>query len=69
MSTPAVSPPEPKLLLSVFDVMALTGLSRGKVNAEIAAGRLLSKRVGTRRLIRRDALDAWIDALPDGTPQ
>jgi excisionase family DNA binding protein len=50
-------------LNSVKDIVARTGLSRSKVYEELASGRLLSVKVGSRRLIPESALIDYIDRL------
>lgn len=54
----------PKPALSVDEATAETPFSRSFLYAEMAAGRLLSRKAGRRRIILRADLDAWLDALP-----
>jgi excisionase family DNA binding protein len=51
------------LLLSATDAARALGLGLTLTNELIRSGRLPSVRVGRRRLIRRDALLAFIDSL------
>lgn len=39
------------------------GISVAQVDREIKAGRLVARRCGRRRIIRRADLEAWLDAL------
>ena len=47
------------------DAAAAAGVSRSLLYAEMAAGRLASKKVGKRRIIPAAALHAWLAAQPD----
>jgi excisionase family DNA binding protein len=40
------------------------GIGRTKTYAEIAAGRLLARKVGKRTLILKSDADAWLTTLP-----
>jgi excisionase family DNA binding protein len=51
-------------LLSITEACRLLGFSRTTLYAQLASGRLLSVTVGRRRLIPRDAIEAFIAALP-----
>ncbi len=53
-----------KLLLSIPDFMAVTGLGRTTVYAIIGDGSLESVTVGRRRLIPTAAARAWVEGLP-----
>jgi excisionase family DNA binding protein len=46
--------------LSVPEIMFSTGLARATVYAEINSGRLKSFKVGRRRLISPQSLEAWV---------
>ncbi|EAP89371.1 hypothetical protein OA2633_08904 [Oceanicaulis sp. HTCC2633] len=46
---------------SVLDAASYLGVSRSQVYRLLAEGSLDSLKIGTRRLIRRDALDALIE--------
>jgi excisionase family DNA binding protein len=48
--------------LSVLEAARSTGLSRSSIFRAIADGRLLTVKVGNRRLIRPSALEALLDA-------
>lgn len=52
-----------KVTLSVEEVMNATGLSRQTVYDEINGGRLISFKLGRRRLISRSALESWVSAM------
>lgn len=53
--------PQPELL-DVPAIEALTGLPRGTVRELVYCRRLPTVKLGRRVYVRRDALDAWIDA-------
>jgi hypothetical protein len=46
---------------------AATGIGRPKLYEEIKAKRLKVKQVGGRTVVLAKDLDAWLQALPDGT--
>jgi excisionase family DNA binding protein len=60
---------EPILLKIDPEVTGLTRLGRTTVYAEIAAGRLRAVKVGRSVRIRRDDLEAWIEARTTETAQ
>lgn len=64
MTRPAVvSPPQPRMLLSVNEVAAELGCGRDTVYRLLAAGQLRSITVGGRlRRIRREDLRSYIDS-------
>lgn len=55
------------LALSVADAVRASGLSRSTLYVEMASGRLPHKKAGTRRLILRSDLEAYLRALPSGS--
>lgn len=59
----------PKISVSPAEAAKLAGIGRTKLYEAIADGSLLSFRIGTRRLIRITALDAWLASheQPDTT--
>lgn len=52
------------IAVSIDDACAISGLKRTKLYEEIKSGRLVSRKSGTRTLIRVVDLQAFIDALP-----
>jgi excisionase family DNA binding protein len=62
MAEPSRSAPPP-VLLSVPEAGEALNLSRAQVDREIAAGRLASVKCGRRRLVPREGLTEFIDAL------
>ena len=54
------APRTPDRLLSIDEAAAMLGLGRSLLYAEIAVGRLISCKVGRRRLISVSALAAFI---------
>lgn len=50
----------PRLAYSVAEAAEALGMSRATVNVHIADGTIPSVKIGGRRLIRRDALDALL---------
>ena len=53
---------EPPLLLSLEEAARLLRISRGKAYSMAAAGELPIVRMGRSVRVRRDRLDAWLDA-------
>jgi len=53
------------LAFTIPDAVAYSGLSRSRLYMLIQSGDLPSLQVGGRRMIRRDALDAFFDGLTD----
>jgi excisionase family DNA binding protein len=60
----AVEPIQP-LVFTVHDAVAYSGLSRSRLYTLIQAGELSSLQIGGRRMIRRDALDAFFAKLAE----
>lgn len=56
-------PTADKLLLSLDEASALTGLSAARLRAAIASGTLPARRIGRGWKIERAALEAWIKSL------
>jgi excisionase family DNA binding protein len=52
-----------KLLLTLPECQALTGLSRGVLRAAIDAGDLKAKQIGRAWRVKRSDLEAWIEKL------
>ena len=50
--------------MSIDEFVKRYNIAATRVYAEIRAGRLLTKRLGARRLISDEAAQAWFDALP-----
>ncbi|HVT76979.1 MAG TPA: helix-turn-helix domain-containing protein [Acidimicrobiales bacterium] len=53
-----------RLSYSPGEAAAVLGVSRGTVYKLLDAGALASCKLGSRRLIRRSDLEAFLDALP-----
>lgn len=51
--------------LGVDDAAAAVNISRSTLYAEMNAGRIVSKKVGKRRIIPVAALHAWLAAQPN----
>lgn len=64
MSAPATTTSSP-YAMSLAAAAAYVGLPYGTVYAAAKSGDLPGKRNGTRWVIRRADLEAWIDRLPD----
>ncbi|MFN3815163.1 helix-turn-helix domain-containing protein [Brevundimonas sp.] len=60
----AVEPIHP-LAFTIHDAVAYSGLSRSRLYTLIQTGELPSLQVGGRRMIRRDALDAFFAKLAE----
>lgn len=58
-----------KLAYTIPEVIAATGLGRTTIYEEIAAGRLAAKKRGGSTIILREALTAYLTALPDVEPK
>lgn len=52
-----------RLAVSVNDAVRLSGLGRTKLYQSLSDGSLPSFKIGTRRLIRISALDAWLSSF------
>jgi excisionase family DNA binding protein len=50
--------------LSVAEACAIAGISRSKLYELIAAGDLVARKLGRRRIILRRDLSRFLDALP-----
>ena len=61
----AVQPVAP-VAFTVSDAVAYSGFSRSRLYRLMQSEELPSLRVGGRRMIRRDALDAFFDRLTTG---
>jgi hypothetical protein len=58
------SPAPARAAYPIKDFAARHGIGLTKTYAEIAAGRLVARKVGTRTLIFQDDEIAWRDSLP-----
>ncbi len=58
--------PNERLAVSVEDAAAMAGVGRTTLYAALGAGSLQSLKIGKRRLIRVEALKAWIAAHEGG---
>lgn len=62
---PTTEAPEgPALALRIEEAARMAGVGRTTLFYEIGAGRLIARKVGRRTVIRRQDLDAWLEALP-----
>lgn len=57
-------PPPTKTMLSVLEAAALSSLGRSTVYELVQSGRLRSKRIGKRYIIKRADLETFME--PDG---
>ena len=53
-----------RLAYAINDFAAAVGISRTKVYEEIAAGRLVARKCGSRTLITFASAQAWLNSLP-----
>lgn len=60
------TPPITRRLVSVEEAAAAIGIGRTFAFALIGSGALRSVRVGKRRLVPVEAIDAYVDALATG---
>ena len=63
----AIEPPtiEP-LLVTLAVAVTITGLAKTRLQQEINAGRIHTKRAGKRTMITYPSLVAFVEKLPDG---
>jgi excisionase family DNA binding protein len=67
MEAPKATRPVPAAdaqVLTVAEMCSTFRISKNRVFAEMKAGRLLAKRVGSRVLISRKDANAWWNSLP-----
>jgi excisionase family DNA binding protein len=57
--------PTERLAVSVEDAAAMAGIGRTTLYAALGSGSLKSLKIGKRRLIKVQALEAWINAHED----
>jgi excisionase family DNA binding protein len=53
--------------LSVLDAARIAGIGRSTIYEELAAGRLVARKCGSRTIIPASALSEWMDKLPSYT--
>lgn len=56
--------PESRIALTMQELLAAVGVCRTTVYAELAAGRLVGRKVGARLLFRVADINAWLAGLP-----
>jgi excisionase family DNA binding protein len=54
------TPPLPQLAVAPADAARIAGIGRTSLYAALSSGQLRSFKVGSRRLIRLEAIDAWL---------
>lgn len=59
-------PPIEPLLVTIAVAVAITGLAKTRIQQEIGAGRLHTKRAGKRTMITYPSLVSFVEALPNG---
>jgi hypothetical protein len=57
-----------KIAYSVDDIVKLVGIGRSLLFEELAAGRILAKKIGRRTVILETDLSAWLKSLPEKGP-
>ncbi len=55
---------EEKLAFSIGELPNLTGFRRSKIYSEIASGRLVARKVGTRTIVLVSDLQQYLSDLP-----
>lgn len=55
----------PRLAYRVEEFVAVSGIGRTTLYAEIKAGRLKARKIGKRTLITAEAAKAFLDSLPE----
>ncbi|KRR14758.1 helix-turn-helix domain-containing protein [Bradyrhizobium valentinum] len=53
-----------RLSLSPEEASALTGIGQTSIRAAVASGALTARKLGTRTIILREDLYAWLKTLP-----
>lgn len=56
-----------KLTFSLPEAMRASGFSRSSIYRDIAAGRLVARKRGTRLVFLSDDLKSWLSNLPKAT--
>jgi len=64
-ATTAIAAEPDRLAYPIDDLANAIGIGRSKLYAEIRAGRLKAKKLGTRTIITTPAARDYLDALPD----
>jgi excisionase family DNA binding protein len=59
----------PRLAYTVTQAARALGLPKSMIYDQLQANRLASVKVGKRRIITRQQIDAWLTGLPTGPPQ
>jgi excisionase family DNA binding protein len=54
--------------LTVLDAARIACVGRSTIYDELAAGRLVAKKIGRRTIITAAALQSWLDTLPAYVP-
>jgi excisionase family DNA binding protein len=57
----------PEAGLSILDAARIAGIGRSTIYDELAAGRLVARKCGSRTLIPASALSEWMANLPSYT--
>lgn len=50
--------------LSVLDAARVAGVGRSTIYEQLASGRLVARKCGSRTIIPASALSEWMDSLP-----
>ena len=58
-----------KLALSIAEACAMSGVQKDSLYREINAGRLKTAKIKGRRLIRRQALEQWLEEQETATDE
>lgn len=70
-SKPAIAATAPtaneRIAISLFELSESTGICQSKLREEVAAGRLLASKIGTRLIVSRAAVDGWLALTSRGT--
>ena len=64
MPKPTAGPPDERLAYSVEEAAQITGLSRDLLYDQMRTGRLAYLKVGRRRIITRQHLEAFLTQAP-----
>jgi hypothetical protein len=60
---------EPKNAFSIQEFCRRNNVGRTKVYAEIGAGRLKARKIGTKTVVMAEDETAWLAALPSMSPK
>lgn len=57
------------IALSIDEASKILSIGRTKIYEELAAGRLVGKKIGAKTIITADSIENWLTQLDDYKPQ